>query len=52
MPKNLKPQFYCNPMYLFYNLERKCSVVFEVPFNITVIGLFLLNNNKFQFTHQ
>jgi len=52
MLKNLKIQFYCNPMYLCYTLERKCSILFEVPVNITVIGLFLLNNNKFQFTHK
>lgn len=52
MLKNLKTQFYCKPVYLCYNLETKCRIVFEVPVNITVIGLFLLNNNKFRFTCQ
>lgn len=50
MLKNLNPQLYCKSVYLCYNLERKCRIPFEVPVNITVIGLFLLNNNKFQFT--
>lgn len=52
MLKNLKTQFYFNPMYLCYNLEKKYSILFKVPVNITVIRFFLLNNNKFQFTHQ